>query len=132
MRPCLTLLLAIASLASFLSLPTTARAADAWGQLKVGMTRKESTAVLGNALLTTRGRGFEIATYDQAAEVVYLGGRVITWTAPAASFAPAAPAEAWAFNQVRLPRGTRRIITPAVPIAPARRDHVALPSFRLK
>ena len=69
----------------------SARAEDAWRQLKVGMTRSEATAVLGHALLTNHARGFMVQIYDAGAEVVYVHGRVASWTAPAGS-GSAAPA----------------------------------------
>ena len=74
-------------------------AADKWTSLKAGMTRSEATSVLGTELVASRGRGFEVAIYDGQAEVVYLRGQVVAWTAPASSKAAPSPANAWQFNQ---------------------------------
>lgn len=73
----------------------SARAEDAWRQLKVGMTRSETAAVLGDALLTNRARGFMIQIYDAGAEVVYVHGRVASWTAPAGSGSVAPAFHPW-------------------------------------
>jgi hypothetical protein len=79
--------------------PVAADAAGDWSQLKPGMTREETTAVLGAELMASRGRGFDVAIYDGRAEVLYLNGQVVAWTAPAASEAPTPPASAWQFDQ---------------------------------
>jgi hypothetical protein len=71
--------------------PVAADAAGDWSQLKPGMTREETTAVLGAELMASRGRGFDVAIYDGRAEVLYLNGQVVAWTAPAAT--------AWQFDQ---------------------------------
>jgi hypothetical protein len=78
-----------------------AHAVDGWAQLKAGMTRAEAVAVLGAELQASKARGFEVAVYDSRAEVVYLGGQVVAWTAPASSTATASPAGAWQFEQSR-------------------------------
>ena len=75
--------------------------ADRWAELKPGMTRGEAAALLGGELMASRSRGFEVAIYDQKAEVVYLRGQVVAWTAPASSSAAASPGEAWHFEQTR-------------------------------
>ena len=75
-------------------------AADKWSSLKAGMTRSEAMSVLGTELVASRGRGFEVAIYDGQAEVVYLRGQVVAWTAPASSKAAPAPADAWQFDQM--------------------------------
>ena len=79
--------------------PVAADAAGDWSQLKAGMTREETAAVLGTELMASRGRGFDVAIYDGRAEVLYLNGQVVAWTAPVASDAPLPPASAWQFDQ---------------------------------
>lgn len=81
-----------------LALPLAGRAADGWERVKPGMTRAEVTIALGEPLMASVARGFEVATYDRQAEVVMLGGKVVAWTAPAGS-AGTASAEAWQFEQ---------------------------------
>ncbi len=102
--------------------------AGGWEQLRPGMSRDEATTVLGStALITSVGRGFEVAVYDQRGELVYLEGKLVTWTVPLSSPAPRAPENTWQFNQVRI----RPV--PAVPAPvrlPAQRGSI-LPSYRL-
>jgi hypothetical protein len=88
------LLLALLSLLP----PGTARGADGWAQLKLGMTAEQAMAVVGAPLFRCEGRGFELWIYDSRAEVVMYGG-VIAWTAPAGSTASHGPAEVWEFYQ---------------------------------
>jgi hypothetical protein len=63
---------------------------------------------VGEALITTSGRSFEVAVYDRCGEVVYLDGRVVTWTAPSGTPAVSAPANTWQFNQTPVPAAARR------------------------
>lgn len=105
-----------------------ALSASGWEQLKPGMSRDEATTVLGSAaLITSVGRGFEVGVYDHRGELVYLEGKLVTWTAPLTSPAPSAPANTWQFNQVR----TRAFpVVPAPVRLPAQRGSI-LPSYRL-
>jgi hypothetical protein len=57
------------------------RGAEKWSQLKLGMTPKETLAMLGRPVLQTYGRGFEVWIYDNGAEAL-LFGSLIGWTAP--------------------------------------------------
>lgn len=104
--------------------------ANGWDQLKPGMSRDEASTVVGTALITSVGRGFEVAVYDERAELVYLEGRLVAWTSPASRPVPPAPLHTWQFNQVR----TRPLPAPAVPPALARppvQRGAILPSYRL-
>jgi hypothetical protein len=107
---------------------STAAAGDKWTELKTGMTRSEAMAVLGAELVASSGRGFEVAIYDGQAEVVYLRGQVVAWTAPASSKAEASPKNAWQFEQVARARtngaATRRV-------EPRRGNGAILPAYRL-
>jgi len=92
--------------------PGTARGADGWAQLKLGMTAEQAMAAVGVPLFRSEGRGFELWIYDSRAEVVMYGG-VIAWTAPAGSTATHVAAEVWEFyqaapNRVRDPVPLRR------------------------
>jgi len=111
--------------------PVAAEAAGDWSQLKPGMTRVEANATLGAELMGSRGRGFEVAIYDGRAEVLFLNGQVVAWTAPAASAAPPPPAGTWQFEQV--PRVRARSSTantaPQAP-NPYVRQRAILPAYR--
>jgi hypothetical protein len=82
----------------FVLLAGVSHAADGWGKLKVGMTRNQTVAAVGPSLFSNSGRGFAIEIYDNRAEVVYVGGRVASWTAPAGSKVDA-PAMTWKLDQ---------------------------------
>lgn len=110
--------------------PVSVLAADGWSQLKTGMTRGETIAMLGTELVASRGRGFEVAIYDGRAEVVFLNGQVVAWTAPASSQAAPSPADAWHFEQVsraRVQQARRALETGAASNRPA----AILPAYRL-
>lgn len=70
--------------ACLLSLSFTATAKDesGWAQLKAGMNYAEAATALGQPLLRSKGREFELWIYDRGAEVVYFRGTVVAWTAP--------------------------------------------------
>ena len=119
---------ALRVLVTTLLLSTAASAADKWAALKTGMSRSEATTVLGAELTASRGRGFEVAIYDGKAEVVYLHGQVVAWTAPATSTAAASPADAWQFDQVARPRSKA---SAARPTEVRRGNGAILPAYRL-
>lgn len=111
--------------------PVAADAAGDWSQLRAGMTREETTAVLGSELMASRGRGFDVAIYDGRAEVLYLNGQVVAWTAPAASDASSPPASAWQFDQtprvrLRVPAAQGANGSPGANV----RQRAILPSYR--
>src|SRR4051812_44811333 len=83
--------------AFFLAATTASFAADGWTHLRVGMTHREATAVVGDALLTSHGRGLTVAIYDRCGELFLIAGRVVGWTAPATSSENAKSAEGWQF-----------------------------------
>lgn len=107
---------------------TAMSAADKWAGLKAGMSRGEAMTVLGTELVASSGRGFEVAIYDGQAEVVYLRGQVVAWTAPASSRAEASPTNVWQFEQVARPRTNT---APARRAEPARGNGTILPAYRL-
>ena len=61
--------------------PIGLHAEEHWSQLKLGLTADETAAKLGAPMLRSRGRGFEVWTYDNGAEVL-LYGSLVGWTAP--------------------------------------------------
>ena len=61
--------------------------------------------MLGREVLGSRGRGFEITIYEGRAEMVFLHGSLVAWTAPAASMSGApVPENTWKFDQQWRPR----------------------------
>ena len=118
--------------AAVLLVPVSAWGAGSWGQLKAGMTRSEAVAVLGTELVASKGGGFEVAIYDGRAEVVFLRGQVVAWTAPVSSEAAPAPPDAWQFDQVsRLRARGQPPIRTAEPRATNVRPAAILPAYRL-
>ena len=113
--------------------PISALATDGWSQIKVGMTRGETTAVLGTELVASRGRGFEVAIYDSRAEIVYLHGQVVAWTAPASSQVTTPSSEAWQFDQVSRARAGVQPSRRSIEVTPAThtRAGAILPAYRL-
>lgn len=71
-----------------LALVASARAEEGWAQIKAGMTRAEMASALGEPLMKSSGRQFELCIYDAGAEVLCFRGTVMAWTAPAGSAAP--------------------------------------------
>lgn len=112
--------------------PVAADAAGDWSQLKPGMTRVEMNAALGTELMGSRGRGFEVAIYEGRAEVLFLNGQVVAWTAPAATVAPPPPPPStWQFDQVprarpRPPAANAAGTTPGTYV----RQRAILPAYR--
>jgi len=107
--------------------PVTGHAIDGWARLKTGMTRTEASAVLGAELMASKGRGFEVAIYDGRAEVVFLHGQVVAWTAPATSEAAPAPEGTWQFDQA----ARSRVSTPTPMRSREIRRDAILPAYRL-
>ncbi|MEO6245394.1 MAG: hypothetical protein ABIQ12_08150 [Opitutaceae bacterium] len=93
---------------------------EAWSSLKPGMTRVEAVAMMGPELVGSRGRGFEIAIYDDNAELVFLHGGLVAWTAPVGSLRGPAQENILRFNQQGRPRyGALAVPDPRV--APVKR-----------
>lgn len=73
-------LVTVALLLSGLSGP--ACAAVDWSQLKPGITTEQTAEALGQPLIRTYGRGFEVWIYDSRGEVVFAGGPAMGWSLP--------------------------------------------------
>lgn len=73
-------LLALVVLA--LGVATPLSGAERWQKMKAGMTRHAMRSMLGDPLIRSSGRGFEVWVYDNRAEVVCIRGVVVAWTAP--------------------------------------------------
>ena len=56
-------------------------AAVSWEGIKAGLSHEEVRGLLGDPLMTSAGRGFEVWIYDAQREVVWLRGVVVAWTA---------------------------------------------------
>ena len=103
------------------------QAAERWDALKPGLTQEEATNLLGAPLLASRGRGFDVANYDQRGEVVFLAGRLVAWSTPAKAPVNPSPVGTWAFVQqpVRLPKP---VFAARQPVAEQRA--AVMPSYR--
>jgi hypothetical protein len=54
-----------------------------WTCLREGITLEETAEALGQPLIRTYGRGFEVWIYDSRGEVVFAGGeRALGWSLP--------------------------------------------------
>jgi hypothetical protein len=58
-----------------------ASGAVSWERLEAGQSPAEVRAFLGEPLMRSAGRGFEVWIYDQQREVVWMRGVVVAWTA---------------------------------------------------
>lgn len=58
---------------------------EGWRKVHVGMKTGEVVETVGEPLVTTKGRGFEVFIYDRGAEVVLFRGLVVAWTPPPGS-----------------------------------------------
>ncbi len=95
----------LAALVCLLTASGRAAEDEGWASLKPGLTRAETVSMLGREIVGSRGRGFEIAIYEGRAEMVFLNGSLVAWTAPAASMSGAPTAEnTWQFEQQWGPR----------------------------
>src|SRR5450432_1350905 len=106
--------------------PALAGGADRWAQIKAGMSSADTVKMLGEPLVRSQGKGFELWIYDRGAEVVFYGD-IIAWTAPAGSAAPASANESWAFfqaapDQIALPFPKPRTFLPVPELASIRTD----------
>ena len=81
--------------------------------------------------MASKGRGFEVAIYDGQAEVVYLRGQVVAWTAPASSQAAPSPSDVWQFDQSARGRGNVEGARRVDDRAPEIRRSALLPAYRL-
>lgn len=115
------------SLSFCLAMTASCPAAERWDELKPGLTQEEATKLLGAPLVASRGRGFDVANYDQRGEVVFLGGRLVAWSTPTKKPPRPSPVGTWGFVQqpVRLPKSSLA----SRPSSPEQRAAV-LPSYR--
>ena len=111
----------------FFALPMPqASAAGHWTGLKAGLSRGETSRLLGEPLLATSARGFDVAIYDQRGELLFVDGRLVAWTAPVAVASAACPSGVWSFVQQPIAKTAR----PATRL-PASRGKNVMPSYRL-
>lgn len=113
------------------------RGADGdWGAIKAGLTRVETLAAVGEPLMRSAGREFELWIYDRGAEIVCFRGRIVAWTAPVGqehlsangrqidmSSVPAMPVE----QQVSSRRATRVISTSSYDSVRSHRSRIRRP-----
>ena len=74
---------AFAAEAAMLGRMSAAEAAG-WAQMRPGMSSRETAAILGQPLLRSGAKGFELWIYSGGAEVVFHQGPVMAWTVPTA------------------------------------------------
>ena len=55
---------------------------NGWTRLKLGMMPVETAATLGDPLIRSASKGFELWIYDGKAEVLFFAGPVVAWTPP--------------------------------------------------
>ncbi len=108
-----------------------AEPSPSWGKLCSGMSQREIAAMLGQPLLRTHSRGFEVWIYNSGGEVLFFRGPLFAWTAPV----PQAGDESHPVDQdlpllaVPAPRAPRDLAPrPAIPQAPS--DSSGSTSFR--
>ncbi len=56
-------------------------ASIAWERVEAGLSHAEVRGILGEPLMRSAGRGFEVWIYDAQREVVWMRGVVVAWTA---------------------------------------------------
>jgi hypothetical protein len=72
----------IRAVSALFGLSASVLVATDWTQIKAGVTPEQTTAALGQPLIRTYGRGFEVWIYDSRGEVVFGGGPALGWTSP--------------------------------------------------
>jgi hypothetical protein len=83
---------------------TTAAEMAGWAQMRPGMSTRETAAILGQPILRSGAKGFELWIYSGGAEVLFHQGPVRAWTAPtAAPKATAATAKTYSHDVYFLP-----------------------------
>lgn len=95
---------ALVSLLLLVFVGTSQAAGTGWRELRMGMSAEQASAVIGEPLIRSSSRGFEVWIYDGRGEVVFYAGPVIAWTVPIpldASIRPAAH-DVW-FKPARRP-----------------------------
>lgn len=56
-------------------------ASMSWERLEAGLSHTEVRGLIGEPLMRSAGRGFEVWIYDAQREVVWIRGVVVAWTA---------------------------------------------------
>ena len=80
------------------------------------MSTDEAEVVLGQPLLKTSSRGFDLWIYDNNAEVLFFGGPLVGWTTPSDLKVAKRTVDVWqrqpgspAYPTIVLPRYTKRV-----------------------
>jgi hypothetical protein len=110
-----------------------AELSPSWGKLCSGMSQREIATMLGQPLLRTGSRGFEVWIYNSGGEVLFFRGPLFAWTVPV----PQAGDESHPVDQdlplrVAPPARPSRDLTPrpAIPQPPS--DSSGSTSFRYR
>lgn len=114
----------------FVRVALAADKSDGWAKLKSGMTPTEAKSTLGEPLIRTHGRGFELWMYDSGAEVVCFLGVVVAWTGPEGKRTTEGRGiDLRVIKPVAVP--PTRVATPVVRAGAYRYDGLGLRPFRL-
>ncbi len=70
----------LCSWAALLAADVSAVAAPDWTKVKAGMNGDEAVKLLGQPLLRTAARGFDVWIYDGRGEMIFSGGPLKAWT----------------------------------------------------
>lgn len=70
------------SLGLLVGISSEARAASPWAELRAGISGEATAEIIGQPLLSTRGRGIEVWIYDHCGEVVFQNGSLLCWSVP--------------------------------------------------
>ncbi len=71
-----------ALLLSALLAPAVCLGASDWSKVKTGITPIQAAEALGQPLIRTYGRGFQVWIYDSHGEIIFAGGPAMGWTQP--------------------------------------------------
>lgn len=63
-----------------LMVPVLSRGAADWAKMKTGITPTQAAEALGQPLIRTYGRGFQVWIYDGFGEIIFGGGPALGWT----------------------------------------------------
>ena len=108
----------LAALAGLFAAQAFALGVPDWTKIKAGLNGDEAMKLLGQPLLRTTGRGFDVWIYDGHGEVVFAGGPLKGWTVatPTAESLARPIAQDVLIRAVRRPTRTRLAPVQALPV----------------
>lgn len=116
--------------AVLLAASISAIAAPDWTKVKPGMTAEDAAKLLGQPLVRTTARGFDVWIYDGRGEVVFSGGPLKSWTqgTPTTESLARPVAADVMFRAARRAKGTR--LAPAQALPPRTYQEMSTTHFR--